>query len=289
MTSTPNLDITLVSASQNQKEVTVNEALVIIDGILNNPVLDKDLTAAPGSPASGDLYIVGTGATGTWASKDGKLAYYYGGWKYITPNEGFCIYVADEDIVYVYSGSAWKKAGIGLAQAMLDNKGNNAQYYINKNAAGDSASVLFQTNYVTHAEFGCIGDDDFQLKVSANGSDFTAAWKINKTTGNTQLLTQIQFPTATELTIASGAVTATLSNHKIDTEADGATDDLDTISGLADWAMIILTAENTARTVVIKHNTGNIITKSGSDVSLDDTNDIFMGIYNPIISKVVEL
>lgn len=31
-------------------------------------VIDKDLTVAPGSPSNGDIYIVGQGATGTWAT-----------------------------------------------------------------------------------------------------------------------------------------------------------------------------------------------------------------------------
>ena len=37
--------------------------------------------------------------------------------------------------------------------------------------------------------------------------------------------------TPTELTIAGGIITRTRSNHTVDTQADAATDDLDTISG----------------------------------------------------------
>jgi len=79
----------------------------------------------------------------------------------------------------------------------------------------------------------------------------------------------IDLDTADELTIAAGALTITKSYHKIDTEVDAATDDLDTIAGVDEGRILILRAEHTDRTVVLKHNTGNLIL--GGDISLDDT------------------
>ena len=73
----------------------------------------------------------------------------------------------------------------------------------------------------------------------------------------------------TELTIAAAAVTATKSYHKIDTAADAATDDLETIAGVADGRILILRAEHTDRTVVLKDGVGNLIL--GADISLNDT------------------
>lgn len=77
------------------------------------------------------------------------------------------------------------------------------------------------------------------------------------------------FTDATELTIDTGAITRTQSYHTIDTAADAATDDLDTISGGAAGDILYIRAANTARTVVIKHGTGNIVIPGGSDYSLD--------------------
>ena len=62
----------------------------------------------------------------------------------------------------------------------------------------------------------------------------------------------------TELTIASGAVTATQGHHSIDTEADAATDDLDTINGLDSNDLIFIFAANGARTVRIRNGVGNL-------------------------------
>lgn len=79
--------------------------------------------------------------------------------------------------------------------------------------------------------------------------------------------------TATELTIASGAVTPTQASHTIDTEADAASDDLVTLVATHAKAgdVITLSAASDARTVVIKATGGNIVTPSGSSVTLDDS------------------
>lgn len=75
---------------------------------------------------------------------------------------------------------------------------------------------------------------------------------------------------AVELTINGGSVTATQAYHKIDTAADGATDDLDTIAGVSEGDIVILRAEHTDRTVVLKNGTGNLVL--GGDIYLDDVN-----------------
>ena len=57
------------------------------------------------------------------------------------------------------------------------------QIKINKAAAADTASFLFQTAFSGRAEIGMTGDDDFHFKVSPNGTTFNEAILINKTTG----------------------------------------------------------------------------------------------------------
>lgn len=89
------------------------------DSLVQGSVKDKDLATPPGSPANGDAYIVATGGTGAWASKDGKVAVYstelttagtntkVPGWEFHSAVVGMWFYVADEDTYYRYNGSAW--------------------------------------------------------------------------------------------------------------------------------------------------------------------------------------
>ncbi|MCK9569555.1 hypothetical protein M0R72_11500 [Candidatus Pacearchaeota archaeon] len=77
----------------------------------------------------------------------------------------------------------------------------------------------------------------------------------------------------TELTISSGVITVSQGFHTVDTESDAASDDLATINGGVTGMTIILRAEDDTRTVVVKHNTGNIWLVGKADISLDDIRD----------------
>lgn len=87
--------------------------------------------------------------------------------------------------------------------------------------------------------------------------------------------------TSATATIASGAITATSSYMIVDTEAAGATDDLDTINGGVDGMRLTIRAADSARTVVVKDGT-NI--KGPGDVTLDNREDTCSLIYDGTLS-----
>ena len=99
-------------------------------------------------------------------------------------------------------------------------------------------------------------------------------------------ITDLVLEAATELTISTGAITVTQSLHTVDTEGDAASDDLDTINGLQDEQILIIRAEHTDRTVVIKHGTGNIEC-GGTDITLDATDEFALCYFDSTLSKVV--
>lgn len=207
MSTTPHLGITLVEQAQAQKEVTVNQAFARIDAILNSGAKSRSVATPPGSPAAGDLYIVAALATGDWTGQAGKLTYFDGIWRFITPIEGMTLWVNDENLIYSYDGAAWvlannptefqnltklgvnatadvtNKLAVASSAILFNHNGTNIQTKLNKNASGDSASFLFQTGTSGRAEFGTTGDDNFTLKVSSNGSTWLDALKIIASTG----------------------------------------------------------------------------------------------------------
>ena len=87
MADTPKLGLPLIAASQAQKHVTMNESLYALDALMQTTVLDKDLSAPPGSPNDGDAYLVDSGASGTWVGQSGNVAAFYNGlWTFfVTP------------------------------------------------------------------------------------------------------------------------------------------------------------------------------------------------------------
>lgn len=90
----------------------------------------------------------------------------------------------------------------------------------------------------------------------------------------------IALEASAELTIAAGVVTKTKSFHTIDTESDAASDDLDTINGGGEGEILIIKANHTDRTIVVKNNVGNIQIRAGADISLDSTEKALSLIYD---------
>ncbi len=107
MTTTPNLGLSYIVSSQAQKEVTHNEALNDLDSLAQLTVIDYMLSAPPASPACGDTYIVGDGATGVWSGHEGCLAAYYAGWRFKTPKTGWIAWARNENRALYYNGSIW--------------------------------------------------------------------------------------------------------------------------------------------------------------------------------------
>ena len=78
------------------------------------PVIDKDLTAPPGSPSLGDRYIVASVATGDWATQEDDIAQWAGSaWEFTTPTLGTWVYVEDEKEYYSWNGTAWVQESAG--------------------------------------------------------------------------------------------------------------------------------------------------------------------------------
>ena len=202
------LSLPYLQASQAQKHVTHNEALRMLDSVVQLSVIDADLTDPPATPADGDRYLLPVGATGDWAGEDGKLAVWDDtAWVFHTPNEGWLAWVEDVDQLHAYDGTTWVEAGgagdlqnvdfvgvnttadasnrlaVSSPNTLLSHEGNGHQVKVNKAADTDTASLLFQTNWSGRAEMGTVGDDDFQIKVSADGTTFNQSMVADAATG----------------------------------------------------------------------------------------------------------
>jgi hypothetical protein len=254
MTLSPNLALPYLDAAQAQKHVTHNEALRLLDALVMLAVADRDLAAAPATPADGARYIVAAGATGAWSGQAGKIAAWQdGAWTFIAPRAGYLAYVADETVLVVFDGAAWQAAG-GGAPSALDNltrlgvgtaadatnafaaKLNNAlwtargrgeggdgtlRYKMNKETAAATLSLLMQTAYSGRAEIGLTGDDDLHCKVSPDGAAWYEAMRVNRANG------QVSFPAG-----IAGAV----SDFDYLVNGDGQVNQANAGAGIADGA-----------------------------------------------------
>lgn len=115
-------------------------------------------------------------------------------------------------------------------------------------------------------------DDDLVFLVDVGTKLVAFASKVKAV----QALRALAVPAATELTIDAGAITVTHGFHTIDTEADAASDNLDTISGLADGQAVLLRLENAGRNVIFRSGQDNIVAAGGVNIELDIVSDLVL-------------
>lgn len=85
--------------------------LLKLDTAVQLAVIDRDLTAPPGSPSQGDTYIPAATATGAWAGQENNIAVFIGAsWVFYTPSEGWTAWINDEDEYLGWSGTIWVPA-----------------------------------------------------------------------------------------------------------------------------------------------------------------------------------
>ena len=145
--------------------------------------------------------------------------------------------------------------------------------------AGGQVSLNQFVNFVSGNEI--TGSGGASLQGFHNTSDAGVIADFGGPVGHASApVLDLEWETATELTIASGVITATQSHHTIDTEADAATDDLDTINGLVANQLYFFRPASDARTVVVEHGTGNILCIWNTDITLDDVQD-FVWAFSP--------
>jgi uncharacterized protein DUF2793 len=218
---TANLALPIIEAAQAQKHVTHNEALRVIDTLVQLAVADRDLNAPPGAPAEGQCWIVkaSPAPTGAWAGHGNHVAAWQdGAWQFSAPRIGWVAYVVDEGTLVAWSGSAWgdffatvtaiqnlARLGVGTTadatnpfSAKLNNAlwtgktvaeggDGNVRTKLSKESAAKTASLLLQDNFSGRAEIGLTGDDDLHVKVSADGATWFEGFVVKASSGQLQV------------------------------------------------------------------------------------------------------
>lgn len=208
--NSPNLNLSYLAPAQAQKHVTVNESLRKLDALIHIAIIDRDQGAPPDNPDEGVRYLIATPASGEWSGRDGHIgAFQDGAWAFYIPQNGWIIWVEDEQAAFVYTDQQWQAIGSNIqpldapltlginAQSDQINRlvvksdailfshddvtpgSGDMRMILNKSGASDVASCLFQTNYSGRAEFGLTGDDNFHLRVSPDGDSFLDALSID--------------------------------------------------------------------------------------------------------------
>lgn len=118
--------------------------------------------------------------------------------------------------------------------------------------------IYFATGTTSSADWDVLPQLLSQLTVDAD-LDLLGIFRLLNVQG-------IDYQALSELTIAAGVITATQTLHSVDTQSEGPSDDLDTITPDTDINILYLQPENVGRIVTLKHGTGNLLLPNGNDI-----------------------
>lgn len=204
--SSPRLNLPLLQPSQAQKHVTHNDALRKLDLTVQLSLTALNATTPPAFPDQGEIHALGSDPSGDWAGHGHALAAWIDtAWHFLTPEAGWRAWDLSSGQIKVWDGSNWidppvatqNLPGVGVATrydstnrlsvrspaTLLSHEGGGHQLKINKAGAGDTASLLFQSNWTGHAEMGLSGSTGFSIKVSADGGSWTDAMRFDPQSG----------------------------------------------------------------------------------------------------------
>ena len=76
----------------------------------------------PGSPNTGDRYVITATASGDWTGKENQIAEWnVTAWEFTVPNEGYALRNDTENTMMLYSGTAWGNFGNAIDHSVLLN------------------------------------------------------------------------------------------------------------------------------------------------------------------------
>ncbi|MDE4175259.1 peptidase G2 autoproteolytic cleavage domain-containing protein [Phaeobacter sp. PT47_59] len=201
--TSPILSLPYLMPSQAQKHVTHNEALQILDAVVQLRVTAFDAETPPADPTPGAAWALGGTPTGSWAGQAGRLAIWQGeGWLFLEPLPGWRAWGLTEEESRIWDGSAWilpphlgvntsadasNRLAVASPATLLTHEGAGHQLKINKASSGDTGALLFQSNWRGRAEMGLLGKNDFTIKVSSDGGSWAEALRIDRQTGHLSL------------------------------------------------------------------------------------------------------
>ncbi|MEA3037715.1 MAG: hypothetical protein QOE79_228 [Sphingomonadales bacterium] len=106
---------------QAQKELFHNEALAVLDSVLQAAVEGPPQAAPPASPAEGQCWIVAAAATDAWSGKGGCLAAWTsGGWRFVAPAAGMSVWNKADGLTLRYDGVGWSDGELTASRLKVD-------------------------------------------------------------------------------------------------------------------------------------------------------------------------
>jgi hypothetical protein len=222
---TPRLGLPYVVAAQAQKHIPINESLARLDGLVQLAVESRAVAAQPASPASGAVWLLPAGATGTaWAGQGAGtlMRFETGAWEALAPAEGVLAWVKDENQMVAFDGAAWTPLSAtfrSLTAAASPNLANTRLEILEQEVtlagASTATSIVIPNRAIvlavsTRTTVAVTGATSYNCGVSGEASKFGGSLGAAKNSSNIGVIgpTAYYADTPVLLTAVGGSFTA---------------------------------------------------------------------------------
>lgn len=151
------------------------------------PVIDE-LNDPPGSPTTGDRYLINDAPTGAWSGHPNEIAEWDGSqWVFFVPDEGWAVFIEDIDLLKTFQSGDWVSFGSAIDHGNLAGLGDDDHPQYLKDDGTDSMSGALDMDDNPIANASEVNNDNYvepQPTASA-GTSYTA----DLSTGNYHKLT----------------------------------------------------------------------------------------------------
>lgn len=121
--STPRWMLPFLAAGQAQKELTHNEALMLLDLLAHPCVEAVGIDEVPAAPSPGQCWIVGDAPLGAWGGQAGALAAWTdGGWRFLAPRAGLTVWSRADRYRCHWDGDRWQRGLVPAATIQVEGK-----------------------------------------------------------------------------------------------------------------------------------------------------------------------
>lgn len=219
------------------------------------PVLSLGDNTPPGSPTTGDRYVLGGSPTGAWSGHAKDIAEYdTDHWDFTDAASGYATYVIDVELAYLFNGTNWVTFGGGVSDhASLTNRDYASAGHTGFEPTVTKGNLTGTTNRITVT--GGTG------AVIGSGTSLTLPQDIHTAANPTFAALTVSSVNKVVITAPATSATLTIANGKTLTASNTLT-----LAGTDSTVMTfpgangtVLTADSTA-TVTNKRNTARVTT-----------------------------
>lgn len=224
MDRTHHLDLPYLASHQAQKHVTLNQALTVLDLLVQVSVTEADVDQPPTAPAEGDRFLVGDAGVDAFSGHANDIAAWVdGGWRFYPPKTGWICWDEIQQQLLVFRGGAWSPVtpDIGGAplfgintQADATNRlavksdavlighddvtpgSGDVRLQFNRASDSNTASMIFATGYVGQLELALHGTGLFSVRRDDGVAGFQDVFTVDTVGGNFDLIDPVHLSPA---------------------------------------------------------------------------------------------